>query len=191
MKQNKDLFTTGTRQNRQPNHITIDVSLCAKLDIDIDDLFVLYAQHTNQKELINLILSEKKYKESINKLQFGNLSDGVHCLVSQIFGNFKTQFEELWKTYPNETPNGRKLKGYKEATEKKYIKYLNKNPNNHSNVILCLNRELDARNKNGSVEFMTTIIKWVESHGWEYYMDNESVPEITQFNSKPDSNILL
>ena len=99
------------------------------------------------------------------------LSDGIHCLKPEMFGNFTDQFNELWNKYPNETPNGRKLKGNKDATKKDYEKFLSKNPNMHDLVIGALKEELNVRNRTGSTEYLVTISKWVKTRGWEYYIE--------------------
>jgi len=93
---------------------------------------------------------------------------------------YENEFNELQELYPASVtgPNGNQniLKANIEDCKKEYIEYLLTQQKSHEEIITCLQRELDERNRTGNTMYQPSLLKWIKEKRWEPYENNNSEP---------------
>ena len=92
----------------------------------------------------------------------------------------KNEFNELNELYPNNVfgPNGQTnyLKSNIADCKKEYVSYLLKQEKSHEQIIDCLKRELDERNRTGNTEYQPALLKWIKEKRWQTYESKNTEP---------------
>jgi len=82
---------------------------------------------------------------------------------------------ELWKLFPSMTPNGRKLKQCsKKTAEITYNKCHENIEENHNKIMEALNKEIEHRRLNGSMDYMQNIKTWLYNRSYEAFMEDNN-----------------
>lgn len=102
--------------------------------------------------------------------------------------NLHQEFIELNKMFPNQVirPDGRQyyLKSDLKRCEELYTKYLNKGLLTHSEVLSCLETELQVRNQNGTMKYIKSFVKWLSEREFNAYKDKADKPVYIPYGTK-------
>lgn len=129
----------------------------------------------SKEEFINWIgeLNENEYSDVLVKLGLIDPKDKIDEI-----------FEEFLKVFPEKTPSGRILRP-KNATAKQnklaraiFKKELKKSTS--ANIALVgLKQEIQARQQQGSLEYMQNLLAYIRGNNWDNYYDPDAeTPDI-------------
>lgn len=158
-----------------PNEFFI-VTLIKHKEFDLLKQF-LTDQYTKEEcENTYLKLIEKKYLTSTSFLQ--NSYDFSRCKIgNELYSLLKTDdiFEEFLEAYPSSVIRTDGVVDYLRTDQKAcrmiYMKATRNSPAVHQHILKCLQFEVDKRNKDGSMKFMTRMAKWLTTETWKAYED--------------------
>jgi len=158
-----------------PNEFFV-VTLIKHKEFDLLLKFLRDTYTKEESEEIYLHLIELKYLTSTSFLQ--NSYDYSRCKIgNELYSLLKTDdiFDEFLETYPSSVIRSDGVVDYLRTDQKQcrmiYLKATRNSPAVHQHILKCLNFEVDKRNKDGSMKFMTRMAKWLTTEAWKAYED--------------------
>jgi hypothetical protein len=158
-----------------PNEFFI-VTLIKHKEFDLLTKFLRELYTKDESETIYKKLIELKYLTSTSFLQ--NSYDYSRCKIgNELYSLLKTDdiFEEFLEAYPSSVIRSDGVVDYLRTDQKQcrmiYLKATRNSPAVHQHILKCLNFEVDKRNKDGSMKFMTRMAKWLTTEAWKAYED--------------------
>ena len=151
-------------------------------------LYILY--YTSNNRLLDKLRDMLSEEELLHLIKFGYLEsiENRHRVTSLFSDSFisKSSYEELYKAYPDKTPEGRKLRITNVKTRELYNEYIGKQRMTHLEIIKALTEEVEYRTKNNSMTYMPNLAKYVKDKLWEVYtkeIRNERIQKSEKANT--------
>lgn len=108
--------------------------------------------------------------------------------TSTIISDLHSQFEELKNLFPKEVirPDGKRdyLKTGLELCEELYTKYLSEGLLSHTEVLKCLEVEINVRNQTGKMPYIKRFVKWLKVREFEAYQDRVDQPVYGRYGTE-------
>ena len=144
--------------------------------LTVDQYVYLYLK-TKHPHLISDIQDNIISYESFNELMEhfdGDLSSIGNAYFNM--DNFETLFNEFRERYPRKTPNGRMLHTDLKNCILKYKRILSDGyVGLHQDILKGIDLEIEAKQRNNSLNYLRLMKTYLNQRGWEEYMPNLEV----------------
>lgn len=172
-----ELDTQFLLDNKITAHQFIIAKLVSENKIPILKKYILYTNTLNEIYRDLGCLKAAGFLSSTHNL--GSIISYENITVSSKFTKALSftgdPFDELYATFPIKTlrPDGSYdyLRVDQDKCRKLYHNIVRKKPSSHSNILMCLKKEVEDRNLKGTMTYMKRMPTWLTSESWRAYDD--------------------